>query len=174
MLFINGYSIIVISDTSGYVHFISFSKREISYIDFHYVASINLAHESKSMFDYDDDPNKSPTFAIKLTLDAEYEDDDHMVSRCDLYAATNKGTVYRFNIMKLFTEPNDKIEFSEHSNKRINYNAERNADEDFLSIIYNNKITTLEIEESHYISSLDLVKEKNLKFFAHKDLITSL
>lgn len=52
IIFINGYSLIAISDTLGKIHFVKFTKREISYVNFEYIGSINvtLSQESSSLF----------------------------------------------------------------------------------------------------------------------------
>lgn len=80
----------------------------------------------------------------------------------------------RFDLMSLFTDV-DSVIFSEHSNKRINYNADRKCEEDFVSTLLNVKIASFEIDDVVISNQkVDLTKQKTLSFVAHKDQITTL
>jgi len=169
--FINGFGIIILADSLSRVHFIKFSRKDITF-EFHKIGVIELHTDLGSLSSNSRIPKSQSTYVNKILLDIEYEKEtSSLVKKCQLYVATNKGDVIGYNIIDLFKV--HKLELVEHANKRINYNPERSADEDFMTSINNQKVVVF-FPGTFESNTIDFSEKISVKFKAHKELLTTL
>jgi len=163
--FINGYGFIIIADSSGSIHFIHVTKKDVSNITFQTVGRI----EEEKNFEIS---KKDSHFVNRIAVEMDFDEANHRINNCAMYVATNQGYVRGYNLAKLFNF--DFVTLVEHVNKRSNYNSDRNADEDFMSALNNLKLTNFDVSDERNAPLVFLTEDLVVEFKAHKDSITSL
>ena len=165
----NHYPLVVVADTLGKVHFLSFKRRDTVNIVFQKVAEIDLS---------DADSADSPPFVTKAIAEI------HQVGESKipvLYLSTNKGDIRIYNIQNIILHCD--ISSTPHANTKPNYNCNRILDEDFLKSIHNYKVYTFYLdsgEETHAPASKNtrtksfLAPDLVRAFKAHDDTLTAL
>jgi len=165
----NHYPLIVVADTSGKVHFLSFKRRDNVNITFKKIAEIDFNGENQH------------TFVTKAIAEIYQRDSQEKSKVPVLYLSTNKGEIRIYDIQSLILQA--EIQYLPHANTKPNYNCNRILDEDFLKAIHNYKLYTFyldSLEETRAPVSkksgiFDLVTPELIRDFkAHDDTLTAL
>ena len=171
--FINRYSILIIADTTGQIHFLHFSRNESSVINFEKIAFIQLDQEVNK----EESPKTATTStaATKIITTFQLDRSENNPFSSKMYISTNKGFVKSFDLKPLFQLPDVRIGL--HSNTKASHNAERIAHDDFLTLIKTHDLKAFKLKIPHKNDSnslIDLKKGICESFKAHRDALTTL
>jgi len=173
--FINGYSYLIIGDTSGKVNILHFTRKDTNNISFTLMGYIEVSSKGGTISTSRDSqtprPKKAGSFATRGVVQMNRNSKTGESSDCKLYISTNKGVVKVYDLSSLLGMKIAKL--IPHANTRSNYNADRIMNEDFLvSITY--KITTFETYKDFGQDCLILNDRLVNEFKAHNDVLTNL
>ena len=149
--FVNGLEVVIVCTTIGTVHFFHLARRGQSILDIRYVAKIELTidtvdeleqtknadHASdrfnsarRSLFCTSFNTTSDAATKIQVDIDWDLDDENKKLTQAKVFLGLSKGGVRVYDALKLLNQ-DPEIMFVPHSNTRPNYNAERNAKEDF-------------------------------------------
>jgi hypothetical protein len=74
----------------------------------------------------------SSVYATKLLTDIDIDPATKKVKSCHLYVGTNEGVVVFYNLKQIFSQSFSTLNFTLHSNTRLNYNPYRTLKENFI------------------------------------------
>lgn len=89
-----------------------------------------------------EEDKQNKIFANRILVECvlkENEEENNKIDKLNIFCCLNKGDIFGLNLVP-FCSQFDFIQYTDHCNKRINYNAYRSCNENFLKGILQIKV----------------------------------